>query len=228
VRAHGYRLFVEDVTISAWARTWGRGVAAFTPGTLVAAIDREARAVAAVAGGAGGVIRIPTQITALSQHCPCGARVEKSLADRVHRCPSCGLTADRDAVSAVLGAFLVLEPDELASCQSAVSSSNRARARVDYHATRQAREAIRNLLSDSRCTGRQDARSESNDLFAGEPSFAWRTSTPAGTSVARRIVGTATGPTPDEPGYRQTTPERTRWRTDLTHNSPLGELWDNS
>ncbi|MGC3998242.1 MAG: zinc ribbon domain-containing protein [Anaeromyxobacter sp.] len=216
VRTHGYQLAVEDVTITAWARTWGRGVAAFTPGTLLAAIDREARATAAVVGGVGGVVRIPTQTTALSQHCPCGNRVEKSLADRVHRCPRCGLEGDRDAVSAVLGAFLVLD-----------RPSEPATARVDYDATRQARAAIGNLL-DPRCRGRQDARSESTDLFAREPSFAWRTSTPASKPVARRIVGTATGPTRDEAGSGQTTPERARWRTDLAHASPIGELWDNS
>jgi hypothetical protein len=210
VRTHGYRLVVEDVAISAWARQWGRGVAAFTPGKMVAAIDREARAVAAVAGSPGGVVRIPTQTTALSQHCPCGARVEKSLADRVHSCPACGLRGDRDAVSAILGAFIVeARPGEPSS------------ARIDYGATRQARDAI-GLLLEPRCIGWQDTRSESTDLFAREPSVAWRTSTPA----ARRTVGTATGPTRNEAGYGQTTPERTRWRTDLPHVSPLGELWD--
>jgi hypothetical protein len=214
VRTHGYRLVVEDVAISAWARHWGRAVAAFTPGMMVAAIDREARAVAAVAGGPGGVVRIPTQTTALSQHCPCGARVEKSLADRVHLCPACGLRADRDAVSAVLGAFIVKErPGEPAS------------ARVDYGATRRARDAIGKLL-EPRCLGWQDTRSESTDLFAREPSFAWRTSTPASRPAARRTVGTATGPTRDEAGYGQAKPERTRWRTDLSHVSPLGESWD--
>ncbi|MGC3996097.1 MAG: zinc ribbon domain-containing protein [Anaeromyxobacter sp.] len=148
-----------------------------------------------------GVVRIPTQATALSQHCPCGTRVKKSLADRVHRCPRCGLEGDRDAVSAVLAAFVVLErPTDYAS------------ARVDYDATRRANEAIRELL-DTRCHGWQDARSESTDLCAREPFVAWRTSTPAGSPVARRIVGTATGPTRDEAGNVQTTPERARWRT---------------
>lgn len=35
-----------------------------------------------------------------SQVCICGARVEKSLAVRVHRCESCGLVGDRDHISA--------------------------------------------------------------------------------------------------------------------------------
>jgi putative transposase len=35
-----------------------------------------------------------------SQSCVCGASVPKELKDRVHSCPSCGLLADRDHVSA--------------------------------------------------------------------------------------------------------------------------------
>ena len=66
VRLHGYNLVVEDAAISAWARNWGRGVAAFTPGLLVSAIDREARTVANLAGHKGGLVRIPTRTTALS------------------------------------------------------------------------------------------------------------------------------------------------------------------
>lgn len=217
VGTHGYQLVVEDVSISDWARRWGRRLAASTPGLLVAAIDREARAIAAVAAGQGGVIRIPTRTTALSQHCPCGARVRKSLADRVHRCPTCSIEGDRDAVSAVLGAFVVLErPAEPTS------------ARVDYAAAGRARAEIHKLL-DPHCFGWQDTRSESNDLFVREDYFlAWRTSTPVELPVARRTVGTAAGPTRDEAGFRQTTSERARWRTDLAHTSPPGELWDSS
>jgi hypothetical protein len=218
VRVHGFRLAVEDVAISAWTRRWGRGVAAFTPGLLVSAIDREARAVAGIFQARGGVVRIPTRTTALSQHCPCGARVPKSLADRVHQCPRCGLEGDRDAVSAVLGAFVVLDdPGEPAS------------ARVDYRATDRTRAEIQRLLRPC-CLGWQDTRSESTDLFAREASCpAWRTSTPENTPVARRTAGTAAGPNRNESGSRQTTSERARWRTDLTHDSsPLGDLWDSS
>ena len=35
-----------------------------------------------------------------SQTCPCGARAAKELADRWHTCPACGLSEDRDVVSA--------------------------------------------------------------------------------------------------------------------------------
>jgi hypothetical protein len=87
VATHGYQLVVEDTSIAAWSRTWGASVAALSPGTLVAAIDREARAVAALAGAAGGAQRASTRTTALSQHCPCGARVDKRLADRCIAAP---------------------------------------------------------------------------------------------------------------------------------------------
>ena len=79
VATHGYQLVVEDASISTWSRSWGHAVAAFSPGLLIAAIDREARAVATVAGGHGGVQRAATRTTALSQNCPCGARVAKQI-----------------------------------------------------------------------------------------------------------------------------------------------------
>jgi len=215
VRTHGYRLVVEDTSISAWARSWGRGIAAFTPGLLVSAIGREARAVSNV-GGKGGIVRIPTRTTTLSQRCPCGSRVPKTLADRVHRCPSCGLEGDRDAVSAVLGSFIVFdrpgEPDS---------------ARVDYAATNHARAGIQRLLNPP-CLGWQDTRSESNDLFVREACPAWRTSTPVSLPVARRTVGTAAGPTRNEPPSREATSERDRRRTGLARGSSLGELRDRS
>jgi len=216
VRTHGYQLVVEEGPISAWARTWGRGVADFTPGLLVSAIEREARA-ASGAETQGGVIRVPTRTTALSQHCPCGARVPKTLADRVHRCPRCGLEGDRDAVSAVLASFVVFDrPGEPGS------------ARVDYAAANDARPDVQRLLTPYLPHGWQDTRSESNDLFAREAGCpAWWTSRPASLPVARRTTGMATGPTRDEPPSREVTPERARWRTGLPHNLFV-ESWDGS
>ncbi|MDA8212727.1 MAG: transposase, partial [Clostridia bacterium] len=43
-------------------------------------------------------VKVPPHGT--SQTCICGAGVPKTLADRVHYCPECGLTGDRDIVSA--------------------------------------------------------------------------------------------------------------------------------
>jgi hypothetical protein len=220
VHTHGYRLISEDTSIAAWSRSWGHAVAAFSPGMLVAAIDREARAVAAIAGSrAGGIERVPTRPTALSQHCPCGARVQKTLADRVHVCPSCGLRGDRDAVSAVLASFVVTSGE----------------AHVDYDATRAAYGAIARLLDrPDPDQGWQGTPPESTDLSARERSFlTWSTSTSDTVSrnvvVARRTVGMAAGPTLNETGSHQTTSERARWRTGISPRagpSRLDSLWD--
>src|SRR5262245_58793494 len=214
VATHGYQLIVEDVSISAWSRSWGHAVAAFSPGLLVAAIDREARAVATVAGGHGGVQRAATRTTALSQHCPCGARVAKCLADREHRCPSCQLRGDRDAVAAMLASFVVL-----------ATPGQPSSAHVDYIATAQALPAIRHALaipSPSPFAGWQDTLSESTGLSTRKGScLAPWTPTPDPVAVARRSVGMAPCPTLDETGLRQTTPERTRTRTNMSHTDDL-------
>jgi hypothetical protein len=213
VATHGYQMVVEDASIAAWSRSWGAAVAAFSPGLLIAAIDREARAVATVAGGHGGVQRAATRTTALSQHCPCGARVSKRLAERVHRCPACQLCGDRDAVAAVLASFVVFTtPGEPSS------------ARVDYAAAADALPAIRRALRTSALhfEGWQDALSESTGLSAREGSFlAWWMPTPDLVAVARRTVGMAPCPTLDETGLRQTTPDRTQMRTNMAHQYDL-------
>ena len=212
VATHGYQLVVEDVSIGAWSRSWGRALAAFSPATFVTAIDREAAAVAAIAGGSGGVVRASTRTTALSQHCPCGARVPKRLSDRAHECPACGLRGDRDATSAVLASFVTL-----------VKKGDPSSAQVDYDAARDALPAIKKLLG-SAYKGWQDTLSESNDLSARDGSFiAWATSTPDTVAVARRNVGTAPCATLHETGSRQTTADRARVRTNMF--SRYGPVW---
>ena len=57
--------------------------------------------------------RAGTRTTAMSQHCLCGQRVAKTLAQRTHDCPHCGLRGDRDIVSAMLAACVELtDPDD--------------------------------------------------------------------------------------------------------------------
>jgi hypothetical protein len=57
-------------------------------------------------------------VTKLSRTCLCGAEVRKTLADRVHACPTCGLTGDRDLVSALLAALVRLtDPDDPATAR---------------------------------------------------------------------------------------------------------------
>ena len=217
VARHGTQLVVEDTSIAAWSRSWGTGVAALSPATIVAAIDREARAVAALAGATGGVMRASTRTTALSQHCPCGARVDKRLADRVHRCDACGLVGDRDAVSAMLASFVLVQRDEPSSAQ------------VDYDAACHALPEIRRALSPYQ--GWQDTLSESTDLSARDGSFvAWQTSTRDKLRVARRTVGWASCSTRNEPGFGKTTSDRARMRTNMSFkcSRPRDYLRDSS
>jgi hypothetical protein len=115
VATHGHSITVEDCTISTWARLWGKRIALFSPGMLVTALAAECAA-------AGGTLRkAATRSTAMSQHCLCGTRVPKTLAQRTHECPTCGLRANRDTVSAML-----------ACCVQLADPNDPRTARVDY------------------------------------------------------------------------------------------------
>ncbi len=126
VAGHSNTVTVEDCRISAWAKMWGKRIALFSPGMLVSALEAEC-----VATG-GQFYRAGTRSTALSQHCPCGARVDKTLDQRTHHCPACGLCADRDVVSATL-----------AACVTLADPLDPRTARVDY----QLAHAIRTWLA---------------------------------------------------------------------------------
>ena len=115
VASHGNTITVEDCTISTWARLWGKRIALFSPGMLVAALAAECQATG------GRLDRAGTRSTALSQHCLCGQRVPKTLAQRTHDCPHCGLHGDRDIVSAAL-----------AACVELTNPADPRTARVDY------------------------------------------------------------------------------------------------
>jgi hypothetical protein len=165
VREHGCQLVVEDCNVTAWARSWGHSLAAFAPGTLLSAIEREVSAVAQLVGVVGVVQRASTRTTALSQHCLCGARVNKSLAERVHACEACGLTGHRDAVAATLAACVVFgEPDRVTS-----AIVDRATSTALLHAPH-TREILARTLPYS-VWGRQDVLSESNAHTARDGSF---------------------------------------------------------
>ncbi|MGW1799312.1 zinc ribbon domain-containing protein [Streptomyces sp. NPDC001984] len=59
------------------------------------------------------MLRASTFTTKLSQTCLCGQRIPKTLSDRIHACPDCGLVADRDMVSAAVTAHVrVDDPDD--------------------------------------------------------------------------------------------------------------------
>jgi hypothetical protein len=107
VAAHGNTITVEDCSIATWAKLWGKRIALFSPAMLVTAVAAECAATG------GRLYRAGTRSTALSQHCLCGARVPKTLAQRTHRCGGCGLVADRDITSAMLAACVQLaDPDD--------------------------------------------------------------------------------------------------------------------
>lgn len=83
---------------------------------LIAALDAEATACG------GRMLRAGTRHTALSQHCLCGNRVPKTLAERTHACGACGFIWDRDLTSAAL-----------AACVSFADPADPATARVDQN-----------------------------------------------------------------------------------------------
>ena len=216
VRDHGCTYVIEDCNLQSWSRRWGRRMAAFTPGLLVAALEHEAGAVARIAEVTGGVARASTRTTALSQHCLCGQRVIKSLSERTHACGTCDMRGDRDAVSATLAACVVMTtPGEPASTEI-----DRALARALLDAP-ETRERLFSTLPYA-LNGRQDVRSESTVHSARDGwSIAEKGPTPDLVVVARRIVGRASYPTLDERGGsgRRTTPERLRTRTNLFGSS---------
>ncbi|MCM8738549.1 RNA-guided endonuclease TnpB family protein [Azospirillum sp. A1-3] len=81
-------------TFKAWARSMlAKDVLDAAWGLLRALIaDKAERA---------GKLMVAVDPRGTSQECPCcGAKVEKTLADRVHRCPDCGLVEDRDVAAA--------------------------------------------------------------------------------------------------------------------------------
>ena len=212
VRDHGCSFVIEDCNLQGWSRRWGRRMAAFTPGVLVAALEREAAAVAARAGIIGGVQRASTRTTVLSQHCLCGQRVSKSLSERTHVCGACDLQGDRDAVSATLAACVTIA--ESGEPASATLDLALARALLDAPATRPRLFATLPYAFH----GRQDVRSESTVHSARDGwSVAEKGPSPDLVVVARRIAGTASYPTLNERGDygRHTTSERARTRTNL-------------
>ena len=209
---HGCRFVIEDCDLRTWARRWGKSLAAFTPGTLVRALEREAGVVAQLAGSSdGGVVRASTRTTALSQHCLCGARAAKTLGERTHVCASCGLRGDRDAVAATLGACVAVA--DRAQPRSAELDGVLARALL---AARDTRLRLFATLPYALC-GRQDVPSESTAHSARDGLFvAEKGPTPDLVVVARRIAGTASYPTLNERGdQRRATPDRGRTRTSL-------------
>ncbi|MCM8738552.1 transposase [Azospirillum sp. A1-3] len=93
------RIAVEDLNLQGLARSMlAKDVLDAAWGLLRALIaDKAERA---------GKLVVAVEPRGTSQECPCcGAKVEKTLADRVHRCPDCGLVEDRGVAAASVIAF---------------------------------------------------------------------------------------------------------------------------
>ena len=199
VAIHGPRLTIEDVDVDTWFRRWGRSCLAFTPGRLIRALDQEC------AASGGALLRVGTAHTALSQHCMCGARVPKALGQRVHACPSCGLTGDRDLVSAALAAFTVVDDPGVP-----------ASARVDYQRARLARGAYGQRL--------QAAVAESTVLRPQGATAARQTpQATRGRAPARRNAGHCVVPTP---AGSLASPPRSHGRNPGSHSGQ--NFWDSA
>jgi transposase len=87
----------EDLSYKAWQKMWGKSIGHRAPGTFVSLLRTRCKHLGI------GVVDIPTRTTALSQTCHgCGVRVKKTLRQRWHNCPECGVHAQRDLYSAWL------------------------------------------------------------------------------------------------------------------------------
>ncbi|TDC81369.1 transposase [Actinomadura sp. 7K507] len=226
VAVHGPHLVIEDCDIRAWFRLWGRACARFTPGMLITALDHECRATG------GRLLRAAISITALSQHCPCGRRVPKHLGVRTHHCRTadggCGLTGDRDLVSAALAAFTHLtDPDDPST------------ARVDYQTSRRVLCAggpgLPGALTESTApipapgTGAPAGAGTGNAAATPPQPRRRRPRRRNRRAASARRTRTGTAPTPDEPplpttpaGGTAVTPDRRRPRTRLSKQPDHG------
>jgi len=174
IAVHGPNLITEHVDMRAWSRLWGRGIALFSPGMLIVALEAEAKACG------GRILKAGTRRTAMSQHCLCGARAPKMLAERTHSCRACGFTWDRDLTSAAL-----------AACVSFADPADPATARVNQN---HADAMLRRLAAQ------QEGQVRST-VTGHVPAPSWKRATD-GSSVPL--------PLPDDASAHRRTPEQAR------------------
>ena len=104
VMLQGKHIALEDLDYRSWQKSlFGRRMLITSPGDFIARLQREAELLG------GSVTLIDPYKARASQTCLCGAHTgKKQLSERTHHCPSCGLTAPRDMVSAALVRELAL------------------------------------------------------------------------------------------------------------------------
>jgi hypothetical protein len=147
VATHGTNWLIEDCNLTAWAKLWGKSLAAFAPG------HGDGRAGRPDHSRSGHLTKGATGPTALSSHSPCERRAQKGLAQRVHIRGACGFSDDRDLVSAALG-----------TCVTHIEITDLTTARGDY--TR-AGLLLATITTSPLNQGRQDAlTSQTHPLVA--------------------------------------------------------------
>ncbi len=92
----GKNIKTEKVSVKAWQKNWGKSIGFKSPSSFQSELKRKAE------NANGEVLMFSTRYTALSQTCLCGNKQKKSLSQRVHNCSKCGLTMQRDILSAYL------------------------------------------------------------------------------------------------------------------------------
>ncbi|MFJ9760363.1 zinc ribbon domain-containing protein [Streptomyces sp. NPDC101149] len=197
VADHGANLTVEDCDIRTWYRLWGKTLQATTPGRLITAISRECEKTS------GRLLRASTFTTKLSQTCMCGESVTKTLADRVHRCASCGLIADRDVISAALASHVRLtDPDD-----PSTAGLDKTQARMTQILFA---EGLQEALSSQPQRGARPTRGRTH-------AAARRPGTPGRRASARQNTTDRYWPTPDE-----TRPALMRHKAHVGTATPVG------
>lgn len=102
----GINIAGEEVSVKAWQSHWGKAVGNRAPGMFQELLKRRVNTLG------GNFYLFDANTTALSQTCACGQKVEKTLSDRVHTCPSCGIEMQRDLMSAFLARYVKSIPKD--------------------------------------------------------------------------------------------------------------------
>lgn len=102
----GINVAGEEVNVRAWQAHWGKAIGNRAPGMFQELLKRRVNTLG------GNFYLFKTNTTALSQTCACGHKVEKTLGDRVHICPSCGIEMQRDLMSAFLARYVKSIPKD--------------------------------------------------------------------------------------------------------------------
>lgn len=92
----GNVIHTEKLNYRAFQKMFGKSIGFRAPGMFVSMLRRKAES------AGGGVIDLHTGALKLSQSCQCGHQLKKPLNERWHRCPHCGVHAQRDLYSAFL------------------------------------------------------------------------------------------------------------------------------